>query len=558
MRLLAIVTLGLLLHAAAAPAQNVLTQHNDVARTGANLQETELTPAKVRSGFGSLFSLSVDGQIYAQPLVVNQVEIPGKGVHNVVYVATMKNNVYAFDADHPNDDCPLWKRNLGKPVPYKLIPLNWGSLVGQYNIKPFMGITSTPVIDPDGGKMWLTAKVYVADDDIRYYLYTLDIRTGELLATSPPIQPEVDKAKLEARNVLQRPGLLRANGMVYLAFGSEFDGGLYHGWLVAFDEQTLEQKYVFCSTPGDLLGEGGIWQAGNGPAADADGNLYVMTGNGAYDPDKNRYGSSFLKLSPQLKVLDWFTPSDYLKENLEDLDLGSAGPLLIPGSDQIVGGGKEGIFYLLDRKNMGHLQPGHSVAPALQQFRVANHFSLSFLSLFIPVFGYHHIHGSPVYWNSAAKGPMVYVWPEESPLKAFHYGPVQHFDPKAALVGPKAPKGMPGGFLSISANGNHDGLLWASSPLKEDAFVKIVKGKLQVYDAETLELLWSTEKNEPDEDYNFSKYCPPTVANGKVYLATFSDRLNVYGIVPTPAPLPAWVTSGQPAGKRHAHGRPKL
>src|SRR5277367_4689236 len=149
--------LGILLLAVttAASAQNVLTQHNDIARTGANLHEAELTPASVKSNFGSLFSLSVDGQIYAQPLVVNGVEIPGKGVHNVVYVATMKNNVYAFDADHPADDCPLWKRNLGKPVPYKLIPLNWGSLIGQYNIKPFMGITSTPVIDADSGRMWV-------------------------------------------------------------------------------------------------------------------------------------------------------------------------------------------------------------------------------------------------------------------------------------------------------------------------------------------------------------------------------------------------------------------
>jgi outer membrane protein assembly factor BamB len=361
---------------AAAPAQNVLAQHNDIARTGANLHEIVLTFSNVKTNFGSLFSPSVDGQIYAQPLVVNGVEIPGKRVHNVVYVATMKNNVYAFDADHPDEDCPLWKRNLGKPVPYKMIPLNWGSIVGQYNIKPFMGITSTPVIDPDAGRIWVVAKTLAGDDDIRYYLYALDIKTGAVLATSQPIQSEVGSDKIEARNVLQRPGLLRANGMVYLAFGSEFDGGIYHGWLVAFDEQTSEQKYVFCSTPGDLVGEGGIWQAGNGPAADADGNIHVMTGNGAYDPDKQRYGSSFIKLSPQLKVLDWFTPSNYVKMNVEHLDLGSAGPLLIPDSDQIVGGGKQGIFYLLSRGSMGHLQPNHSVAPALQQFQVSNRFSL--------------------------------------------------------------------------------------------------------------------------------------------------------------------------------------
>ena len=130
----------LLIISSVAPAypQNVLTQHNDPARTGADLGETQLTPATVRSSFGKLFSLPVDGQIYAQPLVVNGVDIPGKGAHNVVYVATMMDTVYAFDADHPDEDCPLWKRNLGRPIPYKLIPWNWGTLLGQYNIKPFI------------------------------------------------------------------------------------------------------------------------------------------------------------------------------------------------------------------------------------------------------------------------------------------------------------------------------------------------------------------------------------------------------------------------------------
>ncbi|HET6176585.1 MAG TPA: hypothetical protein VFE61_06620 [Candidatus Sulfotelmatobacter sp.] len=176
----------------------------------------------------------------------------------------------------------------------------------------------------------------------------------------------------------------------------------------------------------------------------------------------------------------------------------------------------------------------------------------------IPVFGYHHIHGSPVYWNSAKNGPLVYVWPEESPLKAYRYDATKHFDEKSAMSGPKAPKGMPGGFLSISANGNQNGLLWATSPLKQDAFVKIVQGTLRVFDADTLELLWSTDKDAPDDVFNFSKYCPATVANGKVYLATFSDKLNVYGLVPTPPPLPAWTNSGTPAGKRKPRGWPKM
>jgi len=543
--------------AGTALGQNVLTQHNDAARTGANLQETQLTPAIVKAGFGKLFSLTVDGQIYAQPLVVNGVDIPGKGVHNVVYLVTMKNNVYAFDADNPDQDCPLWKRNLGKPVPYQMIPLNWGSVVGLYNIKPFIGITSTPVIDPASGRMWVSVKTMVSDDDLRYYLYSLDIRTGAVVATSQPIQSGDGVDKLDGKSALQRPGLLRENGMIYLAFGSQQDGGFYHGWVVAFDEEKLEQKFVFCATPGDVLGEGGIWQAGNGLAADAQGNIYLMTGNGAFEADR-RYGSSFLKLSPELKVVDWFTPSNYLKLTLLDVDIGSSGPMLLPDSDQLVGGGKQGLFYVLNRSSMGHLQSGNSLGAGEQIFKVADHWTLDWISWLIPMLGYHHIHGGPVYWNSAQRGPLVYVWPEATALKAYKYDPASHFQKKPVVVGPKAPHGMPGGFLSVSANGNQNGLLWANLPLKDDAFVQIVRGTMKVFDANTLEQLWSTDKNDPEDIFNFAKYCPPTIANGKVYLATFSDKLNVYGPAAPPHPAPSWTNTGKQIKKSHGHGHHRM
>jgi outer membrane protein assembly factor BamB len=546
-----------LLASAAAPSQNVLTQHNDLARTGADLNETELTPANVKTNFGKLFSLSVDGQIYAQPLVVKGVAIPGKGIHNVVYVATMKNNVYAFDADKPEEDCPLWKRNLGKPVPHQLIPWNWGTFFKQYNIKPFIGITSTPVIDPVAGRMWVAVKSMASEDELRYNLYSLDIKTGGILGTSQSIESGDGNERLQAETALQRPGLLLANGMVYLAFGSHQDGGYFHGWVVAFDAQTLEQEYVFCTTcttPEDGDGEGGIWQAGNAPAADSEGNIYVVTGNGKFEPGR-RYGTSFVKLSPQLKVVDWFTPSNYKKLSREDIDLGSSGPMLLPGSNQIVAGGKQGWFYLLDRNHMGGLQPKRSVAPALQEFRVSNHWSLNRLSWLIPVFGYHHIHGGPVYWKSAQRGPLVFVWPEESALKSYQYDPATHFRAKAVVTGPKAPRGMPGGFLSISANGSQSGLLWATSPLDHDALADVVRGVLRVFDANTLEQLWSTDTMTPEDIFSFAKFCPPTVANGKVYLATFSDKLNVYGLVPTAASPPSWTTTGKPPRKGHGHGR---
>ena len=167
---------------------NVLTQHNDAARTGANLWEVRLTPTAVKSNFGKLFSRAVDGQIYAQPLVVSGVEIPGKGMRNVVFVATMKNNLYAFDADTPDEDLPFWKRNLGKPVPFEWIPFNLGSAIGQFNIRPFIGITSTPVIDPVTARIWVVAKTVESTNTVRYELYCLDIRTGATVTISPPIQ----------------------------------------------------------------------------------------------------------------------------------------------------------------------------------------------------------------------------------------------------------------------------------------------------------------------------------------------------------------------------------
>jgi outer membrane protein assembly factor BamB len=534
-------------------AQNVLTQHNDNSRSGANLQETHVTPASVRAGFGKLFSRPVDGQIYAQPLIVNGVNIPGKGLRNVVYVATMKNNVYAFDADDPAEDCWFWRKNLGQPVPYQLIPLNWGSLFLQYNIKPFIGITSTPVIDVGKGRMWVSVKTMVAPDDLRYYLYSLDITNGNVITQSKPIESGDGVDKLTGMTALQRPGLLLSKGMVYLAFGSQQDGGFYHGWVVAFDPDTLEQKHVFCATCGNILGEGGIWQAGNGPAADANGNIYVMTGNGSFEPDK-QYGTSFIKLSPELKVVDWFTPSNHLFLSLEDVDLGSSGPVLLPGGS-VAGGGKQGRMYLLNGSAMGKLQPGHSTAPALQEFKVSSHWSLNWLSWLLPVFGYHHIHGAPIYWESDQKGILVYVWPEESLLRAYKFSPSTYFDIKHPINGPTAPKGMPGGFLSISSNGKKDGLLWATSPLNEDAFVNVVRGVFRVFDANTLEQLWSTDTATPDDVFNFAKYCPPTVANGKVYLATFSDALYVYGNTPPVPGRPLWTTTGKKPNKSSGHGR---
>jgi outer membrane protein assembly factor BamB len=510
--------LGLSLFAVAQNA-NVLTQHNDTGRTGANLGERTLSATSVKQkGFGKLFYRSVDGQIYAQPLVMSGVDIPGKGTRNVVYVVTMRNNVYAFDADG-GEEIPLWKVSLGKPLRYDEIPLDVpGGLLQQYNIRPFIGITSTPVIDPELKRLYVVAKLVEPNKSIVNRIYAIDMTDGHILKqTDIRISANGSDPSEVARAHLQRPALLLANGMVYAAFGSHQDAGTYNGWLLAFDRESLEQKHAFSVTPGG--DKGGIWQSGNGPAADSAGNIYMMTGNGSFNPDKRQFGNSFVKLSPDLNTVDWFAPAQVQKLNLLDIDLGSAGPVLLPeadtvGGQEIIGAGKEGKLYLLNRSNLGHQQHRRhwkdQLNPPVQFFQAARRWRFTLLSWIPFLFntGYHHIHGSPVYWHSKTLGPLVYLWPEEDDLRAFKYDPKTKLNP-SPIKGMKSVEGMPGGILSISANGQEDGILWAATPLEDDAFVQTVRGVLRAFDANTLELLWSSDIQEPDDHFDFAKYVHP-------------------------------------------------
>jgi outer membrane protein assembly factor BamB len=364
-----------------------------------------------------------------------------------------------------------------------------------------------------------------------------------------------------ARRHIQRAALLLANHKVYAAFGSHQDAPPWQGFVIAFDADTLAQiEPAFCTTPGGEMG--GIWQAGNGPAADGEGNLYLMTGNGSFDPGKNQFGSTFLKLNPSLTPIDWFAPASVGALNLLDIDLGSSGPMLMPDTEEVVGGGKDGRLFVLQRSKLGGLQEHHwfhdGHNPPVQYFRAARAWRITLLSWFPFLFnaGYHHNHGSPVYWNSRLKGPTIYLWPEEDNVRAFHYDPATKFHSKA-LTGMMGNKGMPGGFLSVSANGQDDGVLWAAIPYKDDAWVEIVRGSLRAFDANTLQLLWSTDANEPADNFDFAKYVPPTVANGKVYLPTFSDRLNVYGLNAPGAgakPKPDPKLSKDPRHRGHVKG----
>lgn len=527
--------------AAVAMAADLPTQHNDVYRTGANLQEHELTPAVVRSGrFGKLFSISVNGQVYAQPLVATGIEIDGQGPRDVVFVATMENNVYAFDANSASE-APFWKVNVGPPVPYQEIPQGITTIGDTYNIRQWIGITSTPVVDRAADRLFLTAKIK-EPAGIRYRLFSLNTANGNIVrSTEITVNQNGRPIPDFAFRHLQRPGLLLSKGLIYVAFGAHQDPPDQTGWILAFSAETLEQKYALGTT--ERGNGGGIWQAGNGPAADDDGNLYFMTGNGDFN-QRDQLGTSFVKVSPDLRILSWFTPANYRKLNLLDLDLGSAGPVLLPDTGELVGGGKEGRLFLLKQSDLGGLER-HTFwhaqnNPPVQSFRGTPGWRLTWTS-WIPGLwneGYHHLHGSPVYWRSRS-GRHLYIWGEEDNLRSFSYDRATHFNPKAGKSRVRAPEGMPGGILSLSADGDHDGVLWAALPLDEDAFIATVRGVLRAFDATTLEEIWSTAAADPNDRFSFAKFCPPSVVNGKVYLATFSDRLNVYGLREEAAAGPA-------------------
>ena len=559
-----------------AAATDVLTQHNNNARTGVVTGETLLSPSALkREHFGKLFTLAVDGQIYAQPLVATGVEFPGKGRRNAVFVATMRNMVYAFDADGAAA-APLWKTYLGSSMPFDRIPKDAGAWLGQYNIRPDIGVTSTPVIDRDRGEMYLVAKI--ADPPcpgaeaaspacpVVYRIHALGLATGAVVRQMDiriPIADSNIPAEDVARRHLQRPGLLLANHRIYAGFGGQQDAPPFHGWVIAFDQETLRQiEPAFCSTPGGEMG--GIWQAGNGLAADDQGSLYLMTGNGSFDPEGHRHFScAFVKLNPDLQPVDWFAPANVEALNVLDIDLGSSGPMLLPGTSQLAGAGKQGRLYLVNRSSLGHQQQRHwfhdGVNPPVQFFQVSRPWRVSWLSWFPLLFnvGYHHVHGGPVYWNSRRNGPTIYLWPEEDRVRAYRYQTSKGKFTTRPQKGMMGNKGMPGGFLSVSANGQEGGILWAAIPYQDDAWVEIVRGTLRAFDADTLELLWSTDRDEPADYFNFAKYNPPTVANGKVYLATFSDRLNVYGLhspVPASAGRPAVKVSKDPRHRGHRKG----
>ena len=512
---------------------SVITQHNDNNRSGANLREDILNIHNVNpERFGKLFTRQVDGQIYAQPLLLCNVSIPGQGIHNVIYVATMHNTVYAFDADDPNASVPLWEANLGSSI--TLPDPNIGPQEWYADITVEAGIVSTPYISIENNTIYFVSTNKNPDSSdagaYSHWLHALDISTGaEKLSGPVKINASYTGSgdgnvngsiKFTSHMQLQRPALLLSNGMIYIAFGSYGDATPSHGWVMAYDANTLAQTAVYVTTPDyvineqELPGLGSIWQGGQGPAADSSGNIYFITGNGDFNgfsnPMPHDVGDSIVKLTQDLKLADWFSPFNNSYLDLNDVDLGSGGALLIPGTNLLAGGGKEAKLYLIDRNNMGHFNPNNDNQIVQPPFSVITESDPQ---------DYHELTGGPVYWNSP-NGSLVYVSPMNGHVKAYRlYEGI--FQPTTPAFESNVSIGW-GGWMSISAKGNTSGtgILWISE-----------LNTLHALDASYLRTeLWNSDMN-PDRDGlgEAAKFCPPTIANGKVYMATFSGELVVYG-----------------------------
>jgi hypothetical protein len=527
------------------------TQHNDNSRTGANLRELLLTTSNVNQNqFGKLFVRPVDGQIYAQPLYVGNVLIPNKGLHNVVYVATMHNSVYAFDADDPTVTEPLWHATLEPSI--KLPDVNIGPVDQHghsiyHDIAFEVGILSTPVISIDNNVIYVV-NTTKNNNGYAHMLHALDLTTGvEQLGGPVQIGASVPgngaassngQITFQSHLQLQRSGLLLANDTVYIAFAGYGDAGPYHGWIFGYSAGTLERTAVFNTTPNGS--EAGIWQAGQGPAADERGQIYFLTGNGTFTPDGKEVGDCFVKMRPNLTILDWFSPFNNAVLNAHDADVGSSGALLLPGTTLVVGGGKESKLYVMQRDSMGHFNPNND-NQIVQSFYVNTpdpHDQLP-----NDPTKTHHIHGGPIYWDGPG-GPYIYVWTENDYMKAYQFAngrfattPAMHCTTTDPDNVPGGSLGMPGGILSISANGNAagSGIVWASHPYSQNANQAVVQGILRAYDASNLSHeLWNSQQNAARDGVGlFAKFCPPTIANGKVYMASFSGYLAVYGLFPS-------------------------
>ncbi|HEY1755125.1 MAG TPA: IPT/TIG domain-containing protein [Bryobacteraceae bacterium] len=500
---------------------SLVTWHNDSARTGQNLQETTLTPANVNvSTFGKLFVIPVDGKVDAQALYVPSLALPNQGTHNVLFVVTEHDSVYAFDADTGTG---LWHVSLLGANETTSDDRNCSQIV------PEIGITSTPVIEPLKGPNGTIYAVSMSKDSSGNYhqrLHALNLITGgeefggpvEIQATYPGFGQEGSGATqaFDPKQHVERAALTIANGVLYTTWSSHCDITPYTSWVIGYNEATLTQATVLNLTPnGD---EGGLWQSGAGPAVDSAGNLYLLMGNGTFDvtltsggfPSKGDYGNGFVKISTAVgtaTVVDYFTMSNAVAESSADQDLGSGGPLLLPsvndsqGNAQslAVGAGKDGNLYVVNRNNMGKFNAN---ANSIYQERA---------SALGPVYS------SPAWFNGS-----MYYGSEGKPLQAFPFTNGQFQAPSSQSSNTF---GFPGTTPSISANGNSNGIVWAA----ENSATAV----LHAYAANALSTELYNSNQAPNGRDHFgagNTFIVPTVVNGKVYVGT-TTGVGVFGLL---------------------------
>ena len=498
-----------------------LTWRNDDARSGVNDRELALTPGNVNSSsFGWLYKCTVDGFIYAQPLYVSNLTIAAKGTHNVVIVATEKDSVYALDADDKSCNA-FWKASL---IPAGSEAIEFPNLQNPVsNIVPFVGITGTPVIDATTSTLYVVAAsqtIPVAPSFNPTYsekLFAIDLATG-----LPEIQPAgVEISVPQGQSTVfrplvenQRPALLLDNGVVYVTFGSYGGAVDYNGWLMAYDSATLQQKALFNVTPRTT--QGGIWQSGGGPSADADHTVYVGSGDGPPNAGVN-YSDSFLKLTPGsgLSVADFFTPCDQGQgwgvnpdATLQSM---SSAPLLAdvagPEPHLLIGGSREGFLYVVNRDHMGGFPVPCSDAPPRVQA--------------IPTGG--PILSTPLLWNSS-----VYVAPGNGYVVSYFLNGGTLSSTPSGLRSPET-LGAQGATPVISSNGAANGILW----LIDTSGAQVTPATpaiLRAYDPENLSNeIYNSGASAQDQAGPAVKFTVPTVANGKVYVGTQTE-LDVYGL----------------------------
>jgi hypothetical protein len=590
----------------------VTTRSYDNARTGVNAAESVLTPASVGSrGIAKLFSLRLPDDergTEAQPLIVPDVRLNNGSVHDVIYLCSMGNHVYAYDA---NSGQLLWGPvSLGPPVINNPRPIHQINIDSK-NINAQWGVISTPVIDLDTKTMYVVRWSSPDPNPVsslaasEYHLFAINIADGTLRRPSLLVNASFrtkggTQLNFAAHLQKQRAGLLLEsikdsnNAMHKTLFvgcgGVAEDHPEIHGWLLAFDLESFTLTASFVTTQDGAAGGGGIWQAAQGPCGDGNGNVYFMTGNGSWNGSTD-FAESFIKLhyappfaghAAELKIVDWFTPisdegavingvrfpgrvtgNTNDRGRWDDQDLGSGGPILLRDLGLVVGAGKDGILYCLDQNKLGKTSPADLAHPPTNYAKLK---SLPIFFTYFPGFGIspapnhpqdlnqlfldgktHHLHGSPVYWHSPDRGPMLFCWGENENLRAWNidqHGKVTFLaiGHETASAGMTGPGGMPGGMLTLSCNGNtpHSGIVWSLAPLHGDANAAPVQGVLRAYDATQfdtdghgnnfLRLLWHSD--QWNIFFLHNKFNVPVVANGKVYVPTYGGTVDVYGLTP--------------------------